>query len=463
MKILALCETVSVQYLPPELHRAHCRGLVWSGRSKREYNQLSEQCFGLHKDYNCFIIHPYIKWGPKKVSDTNPTRQLEEAAALIRTLAPWKVNDTLAVPLETLDKKEIFGSGTVEKLKQTVRRNQSITAVFINVSRLKSVQLEELEKIFQVPIFDRYKIVMQILRLHAITKHAKLQVALAEIPYLRANIKKHDSHFMAASNFDTRRQMLQNRENKIKGEIKKLRGQRELLRKRRRDIDYPVIAVVGYTNAGKTSIIKALTGDGKLKPRNQLFATLDVTMHAGLLPCNLEVLFVDTVGFISDIPTNLIECFVATLEDALYADVILHVEDLSSEDYLFQRRHVMSTLENLALQTDTKQFQQKMITVGNKMDISPLKSTESSGELCVSAKTLHGLPELTEKLQDLVISQTNRIVMTIRVPTGGDEIRWLYKNAAVVDVTPDDNQQRQNARVVITRSKLQQFKHHFVQ
>lgn len=120
-------------------------------------------------------------------------------------------------------------------------------------------------------------------------------------------------------NKETLRLMFQEREQKIKGQIKELREQRHLLRQRRRKMDYPVVAVVGYTNSGKTSIIKALTGEESLVPKDQLFATLDVTVHEGFLPSGLQILYVDTVGFISDIPTNLIECFVATLEDALLA------------------------------------------------------------------------------------------------------------------------------------------------
>lgn len=158
---------------------------------------------------------------------------------------------------------------------------------------------------------------MQILRLHATTKHAKLQVALAEIPYIRTRIFKPDSPIVS-KNMERRKLMLQNREQKLKEAIKKLRFQRELFRNRRKALEFPVVAVVGYTNCGKTSLIKTLTGEKKLQPRNQLFATLDVTMHAGILPSKMEVLYVDTVGFISNIPTDLIECFVATLEDALY-------------------------------------------------------------------------------------------------------------------------------------------------
>lgn len=260
-----------------------------------------------------------MKWGPQKVRDTNPEKQVKEAVALIRTLAPWKVEDTIIVPLPSFHKKTLFGSGNLEKLRNQIKSNPSITAVFINIGTLKNMQLKELEMVFGLPILDRYKIVIQILRMHAISTHAKLQVALAELPYLRARLKKDDFSIVTSEDYETRRLMLQDREQKLKTAIKKLRSQRQLLRNRRKEMDYPIIAIVGYTNAGKTSLIKALTGDENLQPKNYLFATLDVTMHAGRLPSTLEVIYVDTVGFISDIPTTLIECFTVTLEDALFA------------------------------------------------------------------------------------------------------------------------------------------------
>lgn len=144
-----------------------------------------------------------------------------------------------------------------------------------------------------------------------------LQVALAELYYIQR--KSEGDLIFRTYDTEALRLMFQEREQKIKSEINILRNQRNLLRNKRRKLDYPVVAVVGYTNSGKTSIIKALTGEESLKPKNQLFATLDVTVHEGTLPSGLDILYVDTVGFISDIPTNLIECFVATLEDALLA------------------------------------------------------------------------------------------------------------------------------------------------
>lgn len=218
--------------------------------------------------------------------------------------------------MDNLDRPTLFSSGNLEKLKRKVRDDPNITSVFINMGTLKVAQREELERVFAVPVFDRFNIVMLILKRHAISKHAKLQVALAEVLYLQSRQQKIDNSGIA---YETRKLMLQKREAKLRRAITKLRIHREQTRQRRKDLDYPVVAVVGYTNCGKTSLIKALTDDTKLEPKNQLFATLDVTLHAGLLPSKMRVLYVDTVGFISNIPTTLIECFLVTLEDALYS------------------------------------------------------------------------------------------------------------------------------------------------
>lgn len=213
----------------------------------------------------------------------------------------------------------------METLRNYIRRNPEITSVFINISTLTVGQREELESAFRVPIYDRFSIVMLILKKHAISKHAKLQVALAEVLYLQKRQKRIDSSGLP---YETRKVMLKKRETKLKLEIEKLRNQRKRTRENRKGKDYPIVAVVGYTNCGKTSLIKALTDDIKLEPKDQLFATLDVTFHAGLLPSKMKVLYVDTVGFISNIPTTLIECFVVTLEDTLYSVIYLLLNKL---------------------------------------------------------------------------------------------------------------------------------------
>ncbi|KAF2883004.1 hypothetical protein ILUMI_23142 [Ignelater luminosus] len=430
--------------------------------TNKEYEAFANRYFGCSTYHNCFIIHPYVKWGPQKVRDTNPEKQVKEAVALIRTLAPWKVEDTIIIPLPSFHKKTLFGAGNLEKLRNQIRGNPSITAVFINIGTLKNMQLKELEMEFGVPILDRYKIVMQILRLHAISTHAKLQVALAELPYLRARLRKDDFSIVTSEDYETRKLMLQDREQKLKAAIKKLRSQRQLLRNRRKEMDYPIIAIVGYTNAGKTSLIKALTGDEKLQPKNYLFATLDVTMHAGKLPSTLEVIYVDTVGFISDIPTTLIECFTVTLEDALFADVIVHVEDLSSEDLIYQRNHVLSTLNDLAVKSGSEQLLDRIVTVGNKYDLCPT-ATPSENSILVSSTTHLGIDTLRQKIEEAVLKSTERRIITIKVPSGSNEMRWLYKNGAVISVTADnENAEYQKIKMIISKSKFEQFKHSFI-
>lgn len=266
--------------------------------------------------HNCLVIQPYVKWGPQKLN-ISPQEQLEEAVALIKTLPLWKVDSTVSVPLDSLERKSLFKSGSMDKLQKIIHNNKNITAIFINTSNLKKITTTLLQENLGLPILDRYKIVMQILKTHAISKHAKLQVALAELYYVERKAQK-DNLFIT-SDPESLKLLFQNREKKLKNAIQEVRNQRTLLRNKRTREEYPIIAVVGYTNAGKTALIKALTGESSLQPRNQLFATLDVTLHSGILPSGLQILYVDTVGFLSDIPTNLIECFVATLEDITFA------------------------------------------------------------------------------------------------------------------------------------------------
>ncbi|XP_030746792.1 putative GTP-binding protein 6 isoform X2 [Sitophilus oryzae] len=351
--------------------------------SDSEYNKLTDSYFHIKEAHRCLIIQPYVKWGPKKLNIT-PEEQLSEAIALIQTLPSWTVEDTLTVPLDTLDRKALFKSGSMERIKQVVIQRPEISAIFINSSSLKKATTVILQENFKRAIMDRYKIVMKILKTHAISKHAKLQVSLAELAYLKKKSEQ-DLIFKTYSS-EALKLMFQNREQKIKSEIENLRSHRNLLRNKRKKIDYPVVAVVGYTNAGKTSLIKALTNEASLQPKDQLFATLDVTVHKGILPSGLDVLYIDTVGFISDIPTNLIECFVATLEDALLADVILHVEDLSSISFDYKRQHVLNVLKSLGKDENSDDLSSKIFAVGNKCDLLKLDTEKRETDVNVSAQ-----------------------------------------------------------------------------
>ncbi|XP_069693094.1 putative GTP-binding protein 6 isoform X2 [Periplaneta americana] len=317
--------------------------------------------------------------------------------------------------------------------------------------------------------------VIQIFKEHAVSKEAKLQVAMAEIPYLRMRIKgmhegapDHSGSNVAAiggpgeTYIEVRKRILNTREMKLKGLLEKVRNQRALLRNKRQKLECPVVAVVGYTNAGKTSLIKALTGEISLQPKNHLFATLDVTAHSGVLPSRLKVLYVDTVGFISDIPINLIESFVATLEDAMLADVIVHVCDVSHPDCKAQIETVTKTLGQLNL---SQNLLDNILVVGNKLDLLPDKvgNKDLNCNLFVSAVTNEGLDDLVIKLDEVILKATGRCCVRMRVPSGGEESRWLYKNAAVTEVIADNNNSEfLLMTVVISEAQLMKFRHNFI-
>uniref|UniRef100_A0A146LTY2 Putative GTP-binding protein 6 n=1 Tax=Lygus hesperus TaxID=30085 RepID=A0A146LTY2_LYGHE len=419
--------------------------------------------------HQVFVIQPYIKWGPKMKKNTTPQLQLEEAEALVSTLPQWKVVSSLLVPLTSFDKTTFFSKGHLENIVQKTRSEQTISSVFVNVKSLQLHQHLLLEDLLKVPVFDRHSIVINIFKNHAKTREAKLQVSLAEIPYFWTRIKGiNEGEVFQVSNVgigsgqtfeEKRMQILRERERKIKAEINKLRENRQHLRSKRKEKEFPTVAVVGYTNAGKTSLIKALTNESDLKPENKLFATLDVTLHAVVLPTNVKVLLVDTIGFISDIPSNLLEPFVVTLEDAIWADVIIHVQDLSHPDRKAQEQTVLSTLRSLEL---PQSLLDSIITVGNKVDKIKDERELPEDILQVSCIDGRGLKDLMNILEKQVYKNTNLKKIKIKVSNGGDEYRWLHKEAAVFSVEEDQNPQFLILGVAISQAKLEKFKYEFI-
>ncbi|XP_018803712.1 PREDICTED: putative GTP-binding protein 6 [Bactrocera latifrons] len=440
----------------------------------RAYEELVSNVINISPSFlsqNVFIIQPYVKWGSERNTLSTPDDQLEEANALISSLPNWNVGHSMKIPLETLNRKELFGSGKIEELKKLLQEHntkQTLTCLFISKSTLSFAQKRFLEDTFKLPVFDRYMIVIQILRLHATSAEARLQVAMAEIPYLWAQMKDANPSQTRKQGYlftDTQKHILKTRERKLKQELERIRDHRKLLRNKRKQKNYPVIAVVGYTNAGKTSLIKALTHEQSIQPRDQLFATLDVTAHGGFLPCNLEVIYMDTVGFMSDLPTGLIECFVATLEDAMLADIILHVQDESHRCKEAQRQHVLATLQSLKNSVAVNQEIPPIINVANKIDLTSSRAhlKPSKDMFYVSATERTGLKELSLEIERQILTVTGRRKITMRVQNGGQEVAWLYKNTAVTIVKADSSSaEHLLMTVVIDELAMQQFKREFL-
>ena len=313
--------------------------------------------------------------------------------------------------------------------------------------------------------------VLQIFYQHARSREARLQVALAEIPYLKNRLmidheyergNKHSGSRLGEQYYDTQKFILKKLEASIRKKISQIKTQRHKLRSTRKDSEIATVAVIGYTNCGKTSLIKSLTGDTSMQPKNQLFATLDVTCHGTKLPgSNLNIVFIDTVGFISDIPTALIASFSATLEDALHADLLLHVVDFSHPDHQHQIKQVELTLNKLNID---KIKSKSMVQVGNKIDLIATEKWKEILEkdyLPISATEGYGLNHLADKVEKQIIQVTERVKLKMRLRPGSEEWEWLRQNSSFGNIDIDKDNYN-IVHVVITQSKLEKFKAKFV-
>lgn len=279
-------------------------------------------------------------------------------------------------------------------------------------------------------MYDRFSVVLRIFRERASTREAKLQLALAELSYVRKNLHHmKDDDFLQFSisssyggNFDTffevKKQLIKKKELKLKKLLEKI-DQTNLLKKQHRmKVQIPSVAIVGYTNSGKTSLIKALTKNAKLTPENRLFATLDVSVHMVHLPSHLNAVLIDTIGFISDIPTTLIHSFRSTLSEICTADLLVHVTDSSHPDRKQQIETVHSTLRAINV---PERLIESMIEVSNKVDKvdsakqSELLSQDGGDRLhLISTTERIGLDELRSSIEKALIANTDRLMFEIR-------------------------------------------------
>ncbi|RFB95436.1 GTPase HflX [Rhizobium leguminosarum bv. trifolii] len=386
----------------------------------------------------------------ESASTRTPESRLEEATGLAQAIDLDVVNGSI-VPVNDPRPATLLGTGKIEEIKALLdERNSGLVIVD---HPLTPVQQRNLEKEWNAKVIDRTGLILEIFGRRASTKEGTLQVDLAHLNYQKGRLVRSWTHlerqrggggFMGGpgeTQIEADRRLLQDRIIKLERELEQVVRTRQLHRAKRRKVPHPIVALVGYTNAGKSTLFNRITGAGVLA-EDMLFATLDPTLRRMKLPHGRTVILSDTVGFISDLPTHLVAAFRATLEEVLEADLILHVRDMSDPDNQAQSSDVMRILGDLGI--DEAEAGKRLIEVWNKIDrLEPeahdamvQKSLGASNVVAVSAVSGEGVDTLMDEISRRlsgVMTET-----TVRLPV--DKLAllpWLYDHA-IVDAREDN-------------------------
>jgi GTP-binding protein HflX len=338
----------------------------------------------------------------------------------------------------------LFGKG------QTAMAGEAIAAHDVTVAvvdaTLTPVQQRNLETAWKCKVIDRTGLILDIFGERARTREGALQVELAHLDYQRSRLVRSWTHlerqrggfgFLGGpgeTQIEADRRLIGDRITRLRLELEEVRRTRGLHRGARKRVPYPIVALVGYTNAGKSTLFNALTG-AAVMAEDQLFATLDPTMRGLGLPSGRQAILSDTVGFISDLPTELVAAFRATLEEVAEADLILHVRDVAHPDSAAQRADVMAVLNGMVKDgTLDDAWPARCIEVLNKADllggISNVPLREDAG-VAVSALTGEGLPALLSAIDRFLAAQL--VTLSVDVPvTDGAKLAWLYRHGEVL-------------------------------
>lgn len=389
------------------------------------------------------VIYPFLK-KEAATFGRSPEARLAEAVGLTEAIN-LDVRLAETVPLSKVRPATLIGGGKIEELSKLVKED-AIEVIIVD-GTLSPVQQRNLEKELNVKILDRTGLILEIFGDRARTKEGVLQVELAHLEYQKTRLVRSWTHLErqrgglstvggpGETQLEIDRRLINERIGRIKKEMETVVRTRDLHRKNRERAPYPVVALVGYTNAGKSSLFNRLTG-AEVMAKDMLFATLDPTMRAVALPGGQSVILSDTVGFISELPTHLVAAFRATLEEVLGADVVLIVSDRSHPDWEAQHADVVSVMQDLGI--DVTADHVPVIDVYNKVDALPEEQAEAlraqdaraADTALVSALTGEGCEALLEQIAHAMKPDLYAFEVSIPVSDGA-LISWIYANGQV--------------------------------